>query len=329
MIGDVEKMVAIGIVWGATNALMRRGALLWDQALKSSSNATRSSNKLLSSLRRWLKVLSIWQYTVPFLVNLTASATFFAILSDAPISLAVPVTNATTFAATAVFGMLLGEETRVGYALFGFYRCDCNFPHSEMHDMNVQRLLRNIVLELSSITFWWHLPIEPFSVFAVIIYHVVLLDFIKLSQLRSTELCISWGSPPVCWGLSGTLTNAGYSIPVTSSWPKVAKACREWCVGPIGFHAASLSCPIICIPQAGIYPHTLLLQKFQESPGTSLMRASKLPNKKSLFDFAPEPATTESFFLVPCVDIIEFESVWSHQLDNGMKHNAEEGMNYE
>ncbi|XP_038879672.1 transmembrane protein 234 homolog [Benincasa hispida] len=115
MIGDVEKMVAIGLVWGATNALMRRGALLWDQALKSSSNST----KLLSSLRRWLKLLSIWQYTLPFLLNLTASATFFAILSDAPISLAVPITNATTFAATAVFGMLLGEDTRVGYALFG------------------------------------------------------------------------------------------------------------------------------------------------------------------------------------------------------------------
>lgn len=115
MIGDVEKMVAIGLVWGATNALMRRGALLWDQALSSSSNST----KFLSSLRRWLKLLSIWQYTLPFLLNLTASATFFAILSNAPISLAVPVTNATTFAATAVFGMLLGEDTRVGYALFG------------------------------------------------------------------------------------------------------------------------------------------------------------------------------------------------------------------
>ncbi|CAK9329410.1 unnamed protein product [Citrullus colocynthis] len=115
MIGDVEKMVAIGLVWGSTNALMRRGALLWDQALKSSSNST----KFLSSLRRWLKLLSIWQYTLPFLLNLTASATFFAILSNAPISLAVPVTNATTFAATAVFGMLLGEDTRVGYALFG------------------------------------------------------------------------------------------------------------------------------------------------------------------------------------------------------------------
>ncbi|XP_022145026.1 transmembrane protein 234 homolog isoform X3 [Momordica charantia] len=108
MIGDVEKMVAVGLVWGATNALMRRGALLWDQALNSSSNGSSSS------LLRWLKLLSIWQYTIPFLLNLSASATFFAILSDAPISLAVPVTNATTFAATAVFGMLLGEQTRVG-----------------------------------------------------------------------------------------------------------------------------------------------------------------------------------------------------------------------
>lgn len=121
MIGDIEKMVAIGLVWGATNALMRRGALLWDQALKSSSNSSssHSSTKPFSYLRRWLKLLLIWQYTLPFLLNLTASATFFAILSHAPISLAVPVTNATTFASTAVFGMLLGEDTRVGYALFG------------------------------------------------------------------------------------------------------------------------------------------------------------------------------------------------------------------
>ncbi|ONH98042.1 hypothetical protein PRUPE_7G224900 [Prunus persica] len=125
MIGDVEKMIAVGLVWGATNALMRRGALLWDQALKSSSSAQaqaqpgRIHHKLLTSIKSWLKLLSIWQYTVPFFVNLSASATFFAILSHTPISLAVPVTNATTFAATAVFGWLLGEQTHLGLALFG------------------------------------------------------------------------------------------------------------------------------------------------------------------------------------------------------------------
>lgn len=122
MVGDIEKMIAVGLVWGATNALMRRGALLWDQALKSSSAQAQPSaarHKLVTSVKSWLKLLSIWQYTIPFFVNLSASATFFAILSHTPISLAVPVTNATTFAATAVFGLLLGEQTHLALALFG------------------------------------------------------------------------------------------------------------------------------------------------------------------------------------------------------------------
>ncbi|CAH1418839.1 unnamed protein product [Lactuca virosa] len=122
-IGDVEKMVAVGLIWGATNALMRRGALISEQQIlkqKSSSSKTHK-NPILKTLIDWFNLLLVWQYSVPFLVNLSASATFFAILSDTPISLAVPVTNATTFAATAVFGMLLGEETRVGLTLFGTF----------------------------------------------------------------------------------------------------------------------------------------------------------------------------------------------------------------
>nr|KAJ0207653.1 hypothetical protein LSAT_V11C500282040 [Lactuca sativa] len=116
-------MVAVGLIWGATNALMRRGALISEQQIlkqKSSSSKTHK-NPILKTLIDWFNLLLVWQYSVPFLVNLSASATFFAILSDTPISLAVPVTNATTFAATAVFGMLLGEETRVGLTLFGTF----------------------------------------------------------------------------------------------------------------------------------------------------------------------------------------------------------------
>lgn len=121
---DMEKMVAVGLVWGATNALIRRGALAWDRKssrtesppLQIQSNLRR---KILISLGNWISLLLFWQYSVPFLINLSASATFFALLSHAPISLAVPVTNATTFAATAVFGILLGEETQIGLALLG------------------------------------------------------------------------------------------------------------------------------------------------------------------------------------------------------------------
>lgn len=122
-IGDVEKMVAVGLIWGATNALMRQGAIISEQQIhnKKSSTKTKTKNPILKTLIDWFNLLLVWQYSVPFLVNLSASATFFAILSDTPISLAVPVTNATTFAATAIFGMLLGEETRVGLTFFGTF----------------------------------------------------------------------------------------------------------------------------------------------------------------------------------------------------------------
>ncbi|XP_058074285.1 uncharacterized protein LOC131223022 isoform X3 [Magnolia sinica] len=121
---EVEKMIAIGLVWGVTNAIMRRGALLWDQKLEatSASNPRRPSllhERALAHLKKWIDLLLVWQYSIPFLVNLSASAAFFSILSDAPISLAVPVTNATTFAATAVAATALGEETRVWHALSG------------------------------------------------------------------------------------------------------------------------------------------------------------------------------------------------------------------
>ncbi|PON62268.1 Transmembrane protein [Parasponia andersonii] len=122
MVGDTEKMVAVGLVWGATNALMRRGAVIWDQALKSPHRSDPTRNplgRIRASIGRWVKLILIWQYSVPFLINLSASATFFAILSHTPISLAVPVTNATTFAATAVFGVLLGESTHLGFAFLG------------------------------------------------------------------------------------------------------------------------------------------------------------------------------------------------------------------
>ncbi|XP_055817362.1 uncharacterized protein LOC129886619 [Solanum dulcamara] len=119
MIGEVEKMVTVGLVWGATNALMRKGAIKWDETIKSLPQPNTPQHPVITNLRNWLKLLLIWQYSLPFLINLSASATFFAILSDTPISLAVPVTNATTFAATAVFGLILGEETRVRLALFG------------------------------------------------------------------------------------------------------------------------------------------------------------------------------------------------------------------
>ncbi|WVZ83516.1 hypothetical protein U9M48_030658, partial [Paspalum notatum var. saurae] len=100
--GDAASMVAVGLVWGATNALMRRGALVWDRRARASPSG--------GLIRRWAALLLTWQYSAPFATNLCASAAFFALLGAAPISVAVPVTNAVTFAATAVTAAILGKR---------------------------------------------------------------------------------------------------------------------------------------------------------------------------------------------------------------------------
>ncbi|KAH7445921.1 hypothetical protein KP509_01G028700 [Ceratopteris richardii] len=70
-------------------------------------------------LQEWIFMLTVWQYSLPFLLNLSASALFFITLSDSPITLAVPVTNAITFAATAATGMALGEKMNVMRTFLG------------------------------------------------------------------------------------------------------------------------------------------------------------------------------------------------------------------
>ncbi|KAK2383068.1 transmembrane protein [Trifolium repens] len=121
----MDKMIAVGLVWGTTNAIMRCGALLWDEALKFSSakqphpHSTNLAQNILFSLRNCLKLLSIWQYAIPFIINLSVSATFFSILSNAPLLLVVPVTNATTFASTGLFATLIGEPTNLPRTFFG------------------------------------------------------------------------------------------------------------------------------------------------------------------------------------------------------------------
>ncbi|EES11767.1 hypothetical protein BDA96_06G011500 [Sorghum bicolor] len=110
---DAASMVAVGLVWGATNALMRRGALVWDRRARASYPSGGNV------FRRWAALLLTWQYSAPFAANLCASAAFFALLGAAPISVAVPVTNAVTFAATAAAAAALGERVRPAPAVLG------------------------------------------------------------------------------------------------------------------------------------------------------------------------------------------------------------------
>ncbi|KAL2649975.1 hypothetical protein R1flu_018103 [Riccia fluitans] len=114
-------LLVTGSVWGTTNALIKRGAL------KAQEKQTRREKEKTSSRKFWLSeffiswfhLLCAWEYSIPFLVNLSASIFFFKQLGDSPINIAVPVTNATTFAVTAIAGAALGERVDMMKGLAG------------------------------------------------------------------------------------------------------------------------------------------------------------------------------------------------------------------
>jgi hypothetical protein len=115
------------------------------------------------------------------------------------------------------------------------------------------------ILELRLKTFRWHLSIEPLSVIAVVVDHVVVSDPLHLIQLGIAQLAIGGRCPPVRWGLGSTLIYANWSIPLASPCPKIAVSCYEGCHCPINLNSPTLSCPVISIPQAGVDPHSLFV----------------------------------------------------------------------
>ncbi|KAK9715367.1 hypothetical protein RND81_06G160300 [Saponaria officinalis] len=119
VIGDIEKMIIVGLIWGTTNAFMKKGATKFDT--ESPKSKSPQNGTIVSLLKNVINLILTWQYSLPLLINLSASATFFALIGHTPISLAVPVTNATTFCATAVVGFLLGEDIQLGSSLFGVF----------------------------------------------------------------------------------------------------------------------------------------------------------------------------------------------------------------
>lgn len=126
-------LVVIGCVWGTTNALIKRGAQIaekrergrkkTEESASSSVPKRRSSSGAIawfaSFVKEWFYLFAVWEYSVPFLVNLSASVLFIRALGNSPINVAVPVTNATTFAVTAVAGAALGEHIDVWKAMAG------------------------------------------------------------------------------------------------------------------------------------------------------------------------------------------------------------------
>ncbi|GFG38263.1 hypothetical protein Cfor_01902 [Coptotermes formosanus] len=94
MLDAVCSLIAVGILWGATNPFIKKGS-----AGVENVKAAHSSLQLLC------------EYMLPFILNQFGSVLYFITLGTSDLTLAVPVANSLTFVATAVCGWAVGEET--------------------------------------------------------------------------------------------------------------------------------------------------------------------------------------------------------------------------
>ncbi len=94
----------VGLLWGATNPLIKHGSL----RVAARKRGTAASQGWLAD---WMILLSTPSYLVPQTLNFAGSVAFIALLgSGVDISVAVPTANATSLASNAVMDMVLGER---------------------------------------------------------------------------------------------------------------------------------------------------------------------------------------------------------------------------
>ena len=103
--------MAVALLWGATNPLMKKG---------SAGIENISCSSRILQLVMEVKFLALrWQYAVPFLLNQSGSLLYYLTLSQADISLAVPITNSLTFLITSLVSRLLGEKVHSNWTYVG------------------------------------------------------------------------------------------------------------------------------------------------------------------------------------------------------------------
>lgn len=103
--------ILVGLLWGATNPLIKRGSAGIDTVT--------SSNKYKKFLLEIKFLATRWQYIVPFTLNQCGSVLFVWGLQDSDMTIAVPVANSLSFLFTAIMAIALGENKPNRKILFG------------------------------------------------------------------------------------------------------------------------------------------------------------------------------------------------------------------
>jgi hypothetical protein len=110
MLGTAACWVLVGLLWGATNPLIKRGSVTVE---------AKRAGREGGVLGEWRALLTTPSFLLPQLLNQAGSVLFAVSLAYSDISVAVPIANATSLAANAVADLLLGERFRIACLLPG------------------------------------------------------------------------------------------------------------------------------------------------------------------------------------------------------------------
>ncbi len=100
-IQDAMWFVIVGVLWGATNPLIRRGSKGIEEI--------KHSNRIIQFILELKFLFLNWKYIIPFLINQLGAILYYLTIGQADLTLAIPITNSLTFLFTTLFGLLLGE----------------------------------------------------------------------------------------------------------------------------------------------------------------------------------------------------------------------------
>ncbi|KAK7086363.1 hypothetical protein SK128_015879 [Halocaridina rubra] len=96
-------LIAVSILWGVTNPLLKRASVGIEDI--------QMANPFMQTLFEVKFLATRFSYVCPFLLNQLGSVLFVYSLGAADLSLAVPLSNSLTFLVTTIAGYCLGEET--------------------------------------------------------------------------------------------------------------------------------------------------------------------------------------------------------------------------
>lgn len=99
---EIISMVIVAMFWGITNPLLRLGS--------KGVEKVSSEQFMMKIVQECIFLARNWKYTIPFLINQSASVLYFWTLANTELSVAVPVVNSLTFIFTVVAGVILKER---------------------------------------------------------------------------------------------------------------------------------------------------------------------------------------------------------------------------